>query len=102
METKKYYEGFAPVGDNWSKVFKLGFFNKRTWQISYVINNELKWNNIKVFSLEKKKSKANFNLGHNSERFADNKCFRVLVEHYPELLDAIKDFWSKKHEKKDD
>jgi hypothetical protein len=93
MQTKNYYEGTPPTGENFIKPVKLGKFNKRIWWISHTINNESEWANIKVFSLQRKKSKANFYLAHNSERFADNKCFNILFEHYPELLKAIEKYW---------
>ena len=63
-QTKNYYEGIAPDGQEWTAPFNLGVFNNRNWWIC-ISNAENKWKNIKVFSLEKKQSKANFNLSHN-------------------------------------
>lgn len=93
MKTKNYYESSAPVGDDWSKPFGIGKFNDRTWFISYLRNQQSEWVSIKVFSLERKKSKACFWLGHNTERFADGDQYKILIEYYPELLNAIEDYW---------
>ena len=40
MQTKNYYEGTPPTGENFIKPVKLGKFNKRIWWISHTINNE--------------------------------------------------------------
>lgn len=89
--TKNYYVGIPPEGEHWNTPIKLGKFNNRIWWITSK-NIYEDWMNIKVFSLEKKKSKANFSLSHNFDRFAEGKDFFILIEHYDDLKNAIEDY----------
>ena len=90
-QTKNYYEGIPPTGDNWTAPIKLGKFNNRIWWIASK-DNYNGWIAMKIFSLEKKKSKANFWINHNLDRFAEGKDFFILIEHYPDLKNAIENY----------
>jgi hypothetical protein len=84
-QTKNFYTGNAPINLNWTQAVNIGKFNQRTWHICFFEHLNDEWISIKVFSLETKKSKANFNLSHNGNRFAAGKDYVILQNHYKEL-----------------
>lgn len=92
-KTIQYCKGNAPTAEGWTIPVEIGMFNERIWWISHIVYDEPEWNNVKVFSLERERSKANFYLNYNLDRFNHNLDFKILVKRYTGLLNAIKDYW---------
>ena len=81
----KRWIGNQPVGEGWKLLTE-----NAGWQVWQREPGENGWRMLKLVS-KVRRSKANFWLGSNGERFANGSDFLLLTEHYPETAEWLAD-----------
>ena len=94
MKNKLYY-GVPPKNEAYLCVGSIEYQGNWDAYISSFVNESNKsWINFKLVFDGQRKHKANFWLAYNYDehRFADNVCYRALVENYMDFMPKIVSF----------
>lgn len=81
----KFYQGSIPHQD--AIIVDNNFIdnNGSSWVVAIRSTDE--WFNITFHVRGKRRSKANFYLAWNGERFANGNCFKAATKNMPEIID---------------
>ena len=88
----KLYSGLPPKNNAYVCVGSIEYHgNWDAYVSSFVDDSNKSWINFKLVFDGKRKHKANFWLAYNYDehRFADNFCYKALIEHYTDFMPKI-------------
>lgn len=97
METQdldfRYRGGKAAEG--WNYAGEVGPFQGSMWSIyQHHTISPAGWRNLKLAAQEPVEHKANYWVAWNGERFSQSRDYVTAEKHRPDLLDAVRAFFS--------
>lgn len=84
--TEKMYKGKKPRTSGWEQIGEVE--NDCRWLVFVKDSPDSEWMTVKVVAVDRAPSKANYWLGWNGKRFAQQQDAFAIMQHRPELLRA--------------